>query len=52
MVEEIVNLVMSNGLAVAIVVYFLYKDYRFNESITKVLTEVKEILAVLKEKTN
>lgn len=43
--ETIVDLIMRNGLGVAIVVYFLFKDYRFNEHIINVLTELKEILA-------
>lgn len=48
--EEIVNLIVSNGMSVVIIAYFLYKDYRFNASITSILTEIKEVLAILKEK--
>lgn len=49
--EQIINLIVTNGMAVVIVAYFLYKDYRFNTSITNILTEMKEFLAVLKENT-
>lgn len=45
--EEIVNLFVSNGMSVAIIIYFLYKDYKFNEQILSVLSEVKEVLASL-----
>lgn len=45
--ENIVELVTTNGLSVAIIIYFLYKDYRFNESILQVLGEVREVLAKL-----
>lgn len=46
--EEMVNLIVSNGMSVVIIAYFLYKDYKFNESILNVLGEVKEVLASLK----
>lgn len=47
--NEIVDIIVSNGMSVAIIGYFLYKDYRFNEQITKILSEIKEVLAVLRE---
>lgn len=46
--DEIVNLVVSNGMAVVIVAYFLYKDYKFNGQIIDILSEVKEVLTTLK----
>lgn len=45
--EEMVNLIVSNGMSVVIIAYFLYKDYKFNDQILKVLGEVKEVLACL-----
>lgn len=45
--EEIVNLIMNNGLSVVLVGYFIFKDYKFNEQILNVLGEVKEVLASL-----
>ena len=47
--ENMVNLIVQNGMSVVIIAYFLYKDYKFNASITSILTEIKEVLAVLKE---
>ena len=46
--EEMVNLMVSNGMSVVIIGYFLYKDYMFNSQILKVLGEVKEVLCELK----
>lgn len=46
--EEIVNIIVSNGMAVAIVAYFLFKDYKFNGQIIDVLGEIKEVLAVVR----
>lgn len=46
--ETFVNLIVTNGMSVVIIAYFLYKDYRFNSSITSNLTEIKEVLTILK----
>lgn len=46
--EEMVNLIVSNGMSVVIIAYFLFKDYRFNGQITSILSEIKEVLTVLK----
>ena len=46
--EDIVNLFAQNGMAVAIIIYFLYKDYKFNDLILSVLTEIREVLASLR----
>lgn len=46
--ENIVNLIMSNGLGVVLVGYFIFKDYKFNEQIITILGEMKEVLTALK----
>lgn len=46
--EEMVNLIVSNGMSVVIIAYFLFKDYKFNQSILNVLAEVKEVLVELR----
>ena len=46
---EIAELVTTYGLATAIIIYFLYKDYKFNDQIIQVMGEVKEVLVGLKE---
>ena len=46
--EEMVNLIVSNGMSVVIIAYFLWKDFKFHGNIVNVLTEIKEVLAVLK----
>lgn len=47
--NEIVNIIVSNGMAVAIVAYFLFKDYKFNGQIIDVLGEMKEVMTIVKE---
>lgn len=46
--QEIAELVTTYGMATVIMIYFLYKDYKFNDSILQVLGEVKEVLTELK----
>lgn len=46
--NEIINLIVSNGMAVVIVAYFLFKDYKFNGQILAVLGELRELMAVIK----
>lgn len=46
--EQVVNLIVSNGLGVVLVGYFIYKDYKFNDQIINVLSEVKEVLTELR----
>lgn len=47
--DEIVNLIVNNGTAVALLIYFIYKDNKFTENITKALTSIEESLAIIKE---
>lgn len=46
--QEIIELIGTNGIAVTIIVYFLYKDYKFNDATLNVLTEIQKVLASLK----
>lgn len=46
--EDFVNLIVNNGMAVVIIAYFLYKDYKFNGQIIGILSEVKEVLVELR----
>lgn len=50
--EDIINLIINNGLGVALVAYFIYKDAKFNGQIIDVLGEIKEVLAVLRTQTS
>ena len=48
--ENVVNLIMNNGMAVVIVAYFLFKDYKFNNQIVSLMGEIKEVLVSLRTK--
>lgn len=47
--DEIVDLLVNNGTAVALLIYFIYKDNKFSENITKALTSIEESLKIIKE---
>lgn len=45
---EIVELINTVGFSVVLMAYFLVKDWKFNQSVLTVLSEVREVLAELK----
>ena len=47
--DEIVNLIVNNGTAVALLIYFIYKDNKFTENITKALSSIEESLEIIKD---
>lgn len=48
--ENVVNLIMNNGMAVVVVAYFLFKDYKFNSQLISLMGEIKETLSFLRGK--
>lgn len=42
--SDIVNVIINNGVAVGIVIYFLYKDYKWNDELLKTLTSIQVTL--------
>ena len=47
--KDIIDLIVSNGIAVVIVGYFLYKDYKFNGQLISLMQETNVVLATLKD---
>lgn len=45
--NDIVNLIVNNGVAVGVVAYFLYKDHKWNEELVKSLTAIEVTLQSL-----
>lgn len=52
----IVNLFVNNGVAIAIIIYFCFRDYKFMSSLQSTLTSlvdtVKALKEIVKEKEN
>lgn len=47
--EQIVDLIVNNGTAIALLVYFIYKDNKFTEQLTKSLTAINDSLEIIKD---
>jgi hypothetical protein len=46
-VEEIIELISNLGLSVGLLLYFIYKDNKFTENITKAITSIDESLNII-----
>lgn len=47
--EDIINLIVSNGIGVACIVYFMFRDYKFQDNISKTLTTLQETTDLIKD---
>lgn len=48
--NELINMIVTNGVAVVIVAYFLYKDYKFNGQLIELMQEIREVLSLISRK--
>lgn len=48
-VKEWVNMIVNNGTAIGVMVYFALRDWKFMNSLVSTLTAIKEMLKI-KEK--
>lgn len=42
--NEIINMIVNNGVAVVIVAYFIYRDNKWNNTLVETLAEIKTTL--------
>lgn len=47
--EDIVNLFVNNGVAVAVICYFMFRDFKFQETLQKTLQTLVNTVEALKE---
>lgn len=47
-VKQIIDLIVNNGTAVALLIYFIYKDNKFTSQIEKALVSIDESLKILR----
>ena len=47
--EDIINLIISNGIGVACIVYFMFRDYKFMSTMQETLTALRESLDVIEK---
>lgn len=48
MMQEIVNLFVNNGTAIAIIIYFVYRDNKFMQTLNVTLTKLVEVTNTIK----
>lgn len=49
MMETIVDTIKNVGVPVGLLLYFIYKDNKFTEQITKALSSIEESLEIIRE---
>lgn len=47
--DEIVSLFVNNGIGIACIIYFMYRDYKFMQKITDLLAGLHSTLEELKD---
>ena len=48
--NDIVNLLVNNGIAVVVVAYFMFRDYKFNNELIKTMTSIHDNLQAMNNK--
>ena len=48
--ENIINLIVNNGIAVVVCGYFMYTNYKFNEKLVNTLARINEKLDIQEER--
>lgn len=47
--QDVVNLLTNNGVAVAVILYFMYRDYKFQESLQTTLQTLVDTINTLED---
>lgn len=50
-IEQLTSLLINSGTAVAVIAYFMFRDYKFMDSLTKTIAALNVALADLKDTT-
>lgn len=48
--NDIINLMVNNGIAVVVVAYFMIRDYKFNNELIKTMTQIQDSLNAITNK--
>lgn len=49
LMDQIVQMLVNNGTAVAVIAYFMYRDYKFMDTLQSTLTTLVDTVNVLKD---
>lgn len=47
--QEIINLLVNNGTAIAVIAYFIYRDNKFMSTLNSTLTQLTEATTTIKQ---
>lgn len=47
--QEIINLLVSNGIGVCCIVYFMFRDYKFMSTLQTSLTQLNDTISLIKD---
>lgn len=50
--ENMINLIVNNGVAIAVVGYFLYSNYKWNDKLVSTLSAIETRLQVIEKEIN
>lgn len=50
--ENIINLIVNNGIAVVVCAYFMYTNYKFNDKLVSTLTAIESKLETIEKGAN
>lgn len=50
--EEMVNLFVNNGTAIAVIIYFIYRDYKFMSSLQTALATLDKTVKGFEDSLN
>ena len=45
---DIANILLNNGVAIAVIAFFMYKDIQFSKTLNKTLTSLQESVDLIK----
>ena len=48
--NDIINLIVNNGVAVVVVGYFIYRDCKYQSELIKTMTQIQDNLNTISEK--
>ena len=48
-IDEIVNIFVNNGIGVACIVYFIFRDYKFMTTLNDTLSTLKESVNLIED---
>lgn len=48
--SEIIDLMVNNGIAVVVVAYFLFRDYKFNQELVGTLAKISAHMESMSER--